>query len=296
MALKLSKFLSLLMLLLVAGIAPETAEFHRTYLPVVTTLPPLPASKSGIAWNKAGYNDVKPFGFSQFHTWTIFEYTAENLPPARWENVKYLRHNPYFSCPVRPYEALRDPSVPVQEDLMDALQELAGDGYEGVVYFLNEPNHPGQCTLSPAEAVQIYMEVTAVCPACRFTMPNVSDWDYLAGWTWTKEYLSILQALHAPQPAYGAFHVYRYPVQPVIDSYESLLYEFGVDVPLMITEYGNCDPQTAVAMHNELLADGRVEEMYWFTAVGYGCTDLFVSTSDNVLTLLGENLLGAIRP
>lgn len=266
---------------------PITTTPHTAYLPIL--LSPAPPGKAGIAWNKAGYNDIRPFPFAYYHVWTVRGIEQGDVSPERWENIRRVLHEPYFSCPVRPYEALFS-DVPVQEDLLAQLADLAGTGYSGIVYFLNEPNHPGQCTLSPAEAAQIYMEVTAVCPSCQFTMPNVSDWDYLADWAWTRQYLDVLQALHAPQPAYGAFHSYRYPVTPMIDSYLIMLAQYRLQVDVAITEYGNCDPQTAVAMHQELLTDERVVRMFWFTAVGFGCTDLFVSTSDNTLTSLGEFL------
>jgi len=255
------------------------------FLPVIQQ--PVPQGKSGIAWNKAGYNDVSNFGFKRYHVWTIDGMKQSDVSPERWENIKGLVNEPYFSCPVRPYAAMNG-SEPMQEDLIAQLQVFATTGYDGIVYFLNEPNHPGQCTMSPAQAVQMYLEVATICPACKFTMPNVSDWDYLSNWAWTREYLGIMQAVHAPHPAYGAFHTYRYPVFPMIDSYLSLLSEYQLDVNVVITEYGNCDPVTAVAMHNDLLADDRVERMFYFTATGYGCTDLFNSTSDNSLTELGD--------
>lgn len=281
------------LLLAILFLAPTTPP-HTAYLPIVFT--PAPEGKSGIAWNKAGYNDVSPYPFAYYHVWTVKGIEQGDVTPERWDNIKRLLYEPYFSCPVRPYEALRDDTVPVQEDLVAQLEALAATGYDGVVYFLNEPNHPSQCTMAPAEAAQVYMQVTAVCPACRFTLPNVSDWDWLGEWAWTREYLDTLQALHAPQPAYGAFHSYRYPITPMVDSYAALLATYGLDVPIAITEYGHCDPATAVAMHHDLLTDERVSRMFWFTAVGYGCTDLFVSTSEDTPTPLGAYLQAHIRP
>lgn len=263
----------------------RTPQTHTIYLPIIQQ--PAPQGKSGIAWNKAGYNDVSDFGFSRYHVWTIDGMSQEEVSPERWENIKGLVNEPYFSCPVRPYSAMNS-DEPVQEDLVEQLQILATTSYDGIVYFLNEPNHPGQCTMSPTEAAQMYSEVVTICPRCKFTMPNVSDWDYLANWSWTREYLGIMQAIHAPQPIYGAFHTYKYPVTPMVDSYLLLLSEYQLDVNVVITEYGNCDPQTAVAMHNDLLSDDRVERMFWFTATGYGCTDLFIGTGDNSLTELGS--------
>lgn len=255
---------------------------YSVFLPIVSASPLPPNPKHGLAWNKTGKNNVRPFRFSAYHNWEV-----ENSDL----NVQGLKRVQHFSCDFRPYGCIDDCVI----DMYGRLEKLGYD-YEGTILFLNEPNQPGQCTLSPSAAVRIFQNAKTICPLAKWTLPQVSHVDYLNSWQWTREFLNQLFGVLPfanHYISYGSFHSYIDQIDHMVTCYRALLAEFGLNPPILLTEYGHPDPDTAAKMYHDAMNNPHIKQAFWFTSwVEGGSTNLFDKAGEGAqLTAVGKRLL-----
>lgn len=139
------------------------------------------------------------------------------------------------------------------------------------LFWLNEPNEPGQAVTSPTAAVDLLEQLSAVCPETRLIGPHMAPRDRHSGWPWAVAFYQEWERRHgAAPPTVLALHLYDHPAAftPTIDGYYRALARWvDADAPIWITEFNVPCGDKSAAEIAPLLAqatrildeDGRVE-------------------------------------
>jgi hypothetical protein len=146
-------------------------------------------------------------------------------------------------------------------------REVAGMpcGLGTPVLWLNEPNEPGQATMTPAEAADLLERLLAVCATNRYIGPNVSHRDWHVGWPWLVAFYTEWERRHgvAP-PTVLAMHLYAYPLafaSTINTHYQALARWVEPDDPIWITEYNvPCGPKSSAEVAPLLAEATRILE------------------------------------
>jgi len=163
--------------------------------------------------------------------------------------------------------------------------ELLGRDYDGYLLFLNEPDLPGQCNISPFRAAQIYIHTRAVLPNAKLVGPGISHEQvpYRQNFAWLSAWWrEVLRLTGQPPDMYAwDLHLYWHPGDPLApyDAFEIWLNERGVkDVKFFISEWGVCNPDRVAEWRRAFDNDPRILHHFFYDqsrdGTG-GCMTLF---------------------
>lgn len=273
----MKKLLFVILSILISSVSVES-QTYNLYLPIVMNGS---YSNAGYAWPNIGAteNSLLKVGWRQ--DWRITPGLLKN------GNVEYVQH---FSCDVRPYWTYNEDVTAHMFDLLRSHVEIIGVDTPFYLLFLNEPQHPGQCSRTPEQSAYMYREVLKIAPNAIIVGPQVSDWDY-PNWTWLREWYRQIDLLGLPHPEYAGIHSYRSDDPALlVNSQFSALAELGGTQKGWVTEFGNPNPEVIRQMILYYQSDPRIERYAYFTPHGLvdGTWDNLALFIDGELTETGQ--------
>lgn len=222
------------------------------FLPITTGW-----QKDCIAWDERENTSIEGLS-SCYHDWA-----SESVNP----EPNYTRYNS-LPCRCWPY------SGDCERDHLSDLRDLEG----GIILFANEPDRHDQCLMTPEETYLLYLDGVMACRNCEFTMPQYSSNEYCGDWPNMRAFLEFYTKAPGFVPRkiiYGAVHIYYYldsticgnpvSIAEYIDSYNSVMLEYGMSLPIVVSEYGSCDPGTVWDMTAQILDRDDVLVAFYFT-------------------------------
>ena len=237
------------------------ATSHQLIFPLIPNGTRQCDPKAGIAWAAYGSRlpeDMNILCPSVIHTWSL---RPLNYRPSDAPQVRFIQH---LACDTAPAMAWGDD---VRVNNVELAQMLLGSEFDGVLLFLNEPNEPGQCYMSPVRAGKFYRYVRRTYPNAIIVGPQPSDNDYKAGWVWLRAFYDELERFDAPLPDVGAVHSYLAEnPQLLLDSFFGVMAEYtSAPDTVWVTEFGQGDTAVVREMIRTYRDDERVGAYFYFT-------------------------------
>lgn len=159
-------------------------------------------------------------------------------------------------------------------------------GYDGFLLIFNEPDVPGQCEISPEEAVDRTLRLIETMPRAKMIGPQFFSG---LGYSWIRAYHSLLAQQTDWRPYAYAFHYYDWDglgggLAAEIDRFDRIIRdEWGEDRRIWLTEYNvHCGPEGLVVDTLAALNDDRIERLAVFAPVWSECLSLYTGEYGNL--------------
>lgn len=182
-----------------------------------------------------------------------------------------------------------------------------GKDFDGVLLFLNEPDLPGQCTVSPERGAQLYVHVKNTLPNAKLVGPGISEVDWINNFKWLNAFFKEVTRLIGKNPEFYAWDIHNYqsagnPIQPYNDL-ENFLLNKNLSPPIRfyISEWGACTPERIIEMRNAFDSDQRIIKHYIYDQTnafwdGPGRCIILFDEKTSQLTDLGRAWLYGLLP